>query len=96
MPTTAPPLNGIRFRDFASNSRIVSLTRDLGRLLPVVLAPPLVNVGTIGGLAPCDLALEARDDCSFPLPFERPLDLEVAPGTGAPDLVGLGLIPPRM
>lgn len=92
--TTAPPLNGILFRDFASNSRIVSLTRDLGRLLPVALPPPLANVGTIGGLAPGDLALEARDDCSFPLPFERPLDLEVAPGIDAPDLVGLGLIPP--
>lgn len=92
--TTAPPLNGILFRDFASNSRIVSLTRDLGRPLPVDLPPPLANVGTIGGLAPGDLALEARDDCSFPLPLERPLDLEVAPRFAAPDLVGLGLIPP--
>ena len=75
---------------------MVSLTRDLGRPLPIVLPPPLANVGAIGGLVTGDLALEARDDCSFPLPLERPLDLEVVPGFGATDLVGLGLIPVKI
>jgi len=91
--TTAPPLKGTLCLDFASKSRIVSLTRDLG--LPVALPPPLANVGTIGGLAPgCDLALEALDDCSFPFPLDRPLDLEIAPRFDTPDLVGLGLTAP--
>ena len=63
----------------------------MGLPLLVVLPPPFDNVGAIGGFAPGDFALEARDDCSFPLPLERPLDLEA----GAPDLVGLGLMPPE-
>jgi len=85
--TTAPLPNGTRFRDLASKSRMVSLTSDLGLPLLVAFPPPLDKVGAIGGFAPGDFALEARDDCSFPL--ERPLDLEFC----APDLVGLGLIP---
>ena len=73
----------------------MSLTRDLGLPLPVGLPPPLDNVGTIGGFAPGDLALEARAaDCSFPLPPERPLVLTFAPMLGTLDFVGLGLIPP--
>lgn len=92
--TTAPPLKGILCLDFASKSRIVSLTRDLGLPVAVSLPPPLRNVGAIGGLTPgCDLALEALDDCSFPFPLERPLDLEGAPRVDTPDRVGLGLIP---
>ena len=69
---------------------MVSLTSDLGLPLLVAFPPPLDKVGAIGGFAPGDFALEARDDCSFPL--ERPLDLEF----GAPDLVGLGLIPSKI
>ena len=73
----------------------MSLTRDLGLPLPVVLPPPLNNVGTIGGFAPGDLALEARAaDCSFPLPLERPLIFVLSPMLGTLDFVGLGLIPP--
>jgi len=87
--TTAPVPNGIRFRDLASNKRMVSLTSDLGRPLLVDLPPPFDNVGAIGGLAPGDFALEARDDCSFPFPLERSRDLD----EGAPVRVGLGLIP---
>ena len=73
----------------------MSLTRDLGLPVAVSLPPPLRNVGAIGGLTPgCDLALEALDDCSFPFPLERPLDLEgAAPRVDTPDRVGLGLIP---
>ena len=70
---------------------MVSLTSDLGRPLLVDLPPPFDNVGAIGGLAPGDFALEARDDCSFPFPLERPRDLD----DGAPARVGLGLIPPK-
>ena len=90
IPTTAPVPNGTRFRDLASNNRMVSLTRDFGLPLLVDFPPPFDNVGAIGGFAPGDFALEARDDCSFPFPLERPRDLE----DGPPALVGLGLIPP--
>ena len=93
MPTTAPPVMGILFLVFASNRRIVSLTRELGLPLLFALLLPLVNVGAIGGLAPGDLALEALDDCSFAFPLDRPLDLEDDPKFNALDLVGLGLIP---
>ena len=92
IPTTAPVPNGTRFRDLASNNRMVSLTRDFGLPLLVDFPPPFDNVGAIGGFAPGDFALEARDDCSFPFPLERPRDLE----DGPPALVGLGLIPPGM
>ena len=80
----------------ASKSRMVSLTRDLGLPPPVFLAPPLDNVGAIGGFAPGDLALKARVvvDCSYPLPPERPLILELLPILVTLVLVGLGVIPP--
>ena len=81
----------------ASKSRMVSLTRDLGLPPPVFLAPPLDNVGAIGGFAPGDLALKARVvDCSYPPPppEERPLILELLPILVTLVLVGLGVIPP--
>ena len=73
---------------------MVSLTRDLG-LPDEVFPPPLARVGAIGGLAPGDLALEARAAaCSLPmLPLERPLIRVLPPTLVTLVFVGLGLIP---